>query len=156
MFLVIVFVGGFVEEALIDIYNVIVGDFFFNLAEWIGGTLGGAIAEGINLAFQAILAIVIPYIMLFYLMLGMMEDSGYMPRVVVLLDGVMHRIGLHGERDTMIVGMGCNVPRYCRQVPESRRSALLAIVIVCHPMLRADRSHHGTAMLAAPRAWVST
>jgi ferrous iron transport protein B len=133
MFLVIVFVGGFVEEALIDIYNVIVGDFFFNLAEWIGGTLGGAIAEGINLAFQAILAIVIPYIMLFYLMLGMMEDSGYMPRVVVLLDGVMHRIGLHGRAVIpMIVGMGCNVPAILStRVLESRRERLiLAIVIV--------------------------
>ncbi|HUL39846.1 MAG TPA: ferrous iron transport protein B [Methanomassiliicoccales archaeon] len=133
IFLVIVFVGGFVEGALISIYNAIVGDLFLKLADLIGGTLGGAIAEGINLAFQAILAIVIPYIMLFYLMLGMMEDSGYMPRVVVLLDGVMHRIGLHGRAVIpMIVGMGCNVPAILStRVLESRRERLiLAIVIV--------------------------
>jgi ferrous iron transport protein B len=131
--LIIVFVGGFLEGALLSLYHALVGDFFLQLAEWIGGTLGAAIASGIDLSLQAILAIVIPYIMLFYLMLGIMEDTGYLPRVVVLLDGVMHRIGLHGRAVIpMIVGMGCNVPAIlATRVLESRRERLiLAIVIV--------------------------
>jgi ferrous iron transport protein B len=133
MFLIIVFVGGFLESALLGIYNATIGDFFLKLAEEIGGPLAEAIASGIDLSLQAILAIVIPYIMLFYLMLGIMEDTGYLPRVVVLLDGVMHHIGLHGRAVIpMIVGMGCNVPAILStRVLESKRERLiLAIVIV--------------------------
>ncbi|MDD1755284.1 MAG: ferrous iron transport protein B [Methanomassiliicoccales archaeon] len=133
IFLIIVFVGGFLEGALLSLYHRVVGDFFTELAEWIGGPLGQAIASGIDLSLQAILAIVIPYIMLFYLMLGLMEDTGYLPRVVVLLDGVMHRIGLHGRAVIpMIVGMGCNVPAIlATRVLESKRERIiLAIVIV--------------------------
>jgi ferrous iron transport protein B len=133
IFLIIVFVGGFLEGVLLDLYYAVVGDFFIELGEWLGGTLGAAIATGIDLSLQAILAIVIPYIMLFYLMLGLMEDTGYLPRVVVLLDGVMHRIGLHGRAVIpMIVGMGCNVPAILStRVLESKRERLiLAIVIV--------------------------
>jgi len=132
IFLVIVFVGGWLEGALLALYNAIVGDFFLELAEWIGGPLGEAIAMGIDLSLQAILAIVIPYIMLFYLMLGLLEDSGYLPRVVVLLDGVMHRIGLHGRAVIpMIVGMGCNVPAILStRVLESKRERLILAVII--------------------------
>jgi len=132
IFLVIVFVGGFLEGVLLGLYDAIIGDFFIQLASWLGGTLGEAIAMGIDLSLQAILAIVIPYIMLFYLMLGMMEDTGYLPRVVVLLDGVMHRIGLHGRAVIpMIVGMGCNVPAILStRVLESKRERLILSVII--------------------------
>ena len=133
MFLAIVFIGGALESFLIGAYQAIVGDFFVNLAAWIGGPAGEAIAQGINLSLQAILAIVIPYIVVFYLMLGVLEDSGYLPRVVILLDGVMHKIGLHGRAIIpMIVGMGCNVPAIlATRVLESRRERLiLAIIIV--------------------------
>lgn len=133
IFLAIVFLGGFIEEALLSAYSAVVGDFFEQLAEWIGGPAGEAIASGIDLSLQAILAIVIPYIVLFYLLLGVMEDTGYLPRVVVLLDGVMHHIGLHGRAVIpMIVGMGCNVPAIlATRVMESRRERLiLAVVIV--------------------------
>lgn len=133
IFLTIVFLGGFLESVLLEAYSLLFGDFFDQLAAWIGGPAGQAIANGIDLSLQAILAIVVPYIMLFYLLLGIMEDTGYLPRVVVLLDGVMHRIGLHGRAVIpMIVGMGCNVPAILStRVMESRRERLiLAVVIV--------------------------
>jgi len=133
VFLTIVFVGGALDQFLLNVFNELFSQFFINLANWIGGPAGEAISSGISLSLQAILTIVIPYIMLFYLMLGVLEDTGYLPRVVILLDGVMHRIGLHGRAIIpMIVGMGCNVPAIlATRVMESRRERLiLAVVIV--------------------------
>lgn len=133
IFLTIVFVGGALDHFLINLYNELFSQFFIDLANWIGGPAGQAISSGISLSLQAILTIVVPYIMLFYLMLGILEDTGYLPRVVILLDGVMHKIGLHGRAIIpMIVGMGCNVPAIlATRVMESRRERLiLAVVIV--------------------------
>ena len=39
---------------------------------------------------------VLPYILSFYLFLGLLEDIGYLPRLAVLVDSLMHRLGLHG------------------------------------------------------------
>lgn len=131
IFLAVVYVGGLLEESILELYEAIVGNFFVDLADLIGGNVGQAIAEGIDLSIQAILAIVIPYILVFYLILGVLEDSGYLPRVVVMLDGLMHRIGLHGRAIIpMIVGLGCNVPAIlATRVIDSRRERLILAVI---------------------------
>lgn len=133
IFLSVVVVGGFIETLLHDVYVAIVGNAFDQLAVAIGGTLGAAIAEGVNLSIQAIISIVIPYILVFYLILGFLEDSGYLPRVVMLLDGLMVKLGLHGRAIIpIVVGTGCNVPAIlATRTLESRRERLiLATVIV--------------------------
>lgn len=57
------------------------------------------------------LAMVLPYIIAFYAVLGFLEDFGYLPRLAVILDRLMHRVGLHGYAIIpMILGLGCNVP----------------------------------------------
>ncbi|MDK2897103.1 MAG: ferrous iron transport protein [Candidatus Atribacteria bacterium] len=57
------------------------------------------------------LGVVLPYILAFYLVLGLLEDVGYLPRLAVLLDGVFHRFGLHGYAIVpTLLGLGCNVP----------------------------------------------
>ncbi len=57
------------------------------------------------------LAAVLPYIIAFYLVLSFLEDSGYLPRLAVLLDKTMHIIGLHGMAIVpMFLACGCNVP----------------------------------------------
>ncbi len=127
----IVFVGGALESVLIGAYKALLGNFFLDLEGAIGGQIGEAIARGLDLSLQAIISIVIPYIVTFYLMLGVLEDTGYLPRVVILLDGLMHRIGLHGRAIIpMIVGMGCNVPAIlATRVLESRRERLILTII---------------------------
>jgi ferrous iron transport protein B len=127
----IVFVGGTLESVLIGAYKALLGNFFIDLEGAIGGQIGEALARGLDLSLQAIISIVIPYIVTFYLMLGVLEDTGYLPRVVILLDGVMHRIGLHGRAIIpMIVGMGCNVPAIlATRVLESRRERLILTII---------------------------
>ncbi len=128
----IIFIGGFLEEFLIEIYASVVGTCFADLGQAIGGALGPALASGLDLSIQAMLALVIPYILLFYLILALLEDSGYLPRVVVLLDSVMHRIGLHGQAlIPMLVGMGCNVPAIlATRVIDSRREKLIIATII--------------------------
>lgn len=57
------------------------------------------------------IAMVLPYILAFYLILSLMEDIGYLPRLGVLLDALMHKIGLHGfSVIPLLLGLGCNVP----------------------------------------------
>ena len=57
------------------------------------------------------IAMVLPYIISFYLILGILEDFGYLPRLAVLVDNFMHHIGLHGFAIVpMMLGLGCNVP----------------------------------------------
>jgi len=135
--LTIILLGGWLEGTLLSLYADLTGTVFADLAETIGGEIGQALASGLDLSIQAILAIVIPYILLFYLILGLLEDSGYLPRVVVLLDGVMHKIGLHGQAIIpMLVGMGCNVPAIlATRVIESRRERLIlgTIIIMAIP-----------------------
>ncbi|MCG7844466.1 MAG: ferrous iron transport protein B [Methanomassiliicoccales archaeon] len=128
----IIFIGGYLEGALIDLYASLVGNFFVDLGESIGGTLGPALASGLDLSIQAMLALVVPYILLFYLILALLEDSGYLPRVVILLDSLMHKIGLHGQAlIPMLVGMGCNVPAIlATRVIESRREKLIIATII--------------------------
>lgn len=67
----------------------------------------GMLTTGLYIPFGAVL----PYVFAFYLVLGVLEDVGYLPRLAVLLDNLMHRIGLHGYAIIpSLLGLGCNVP----------------------------------------------
>ncbi|WP_026073650.1 nucleoside recognition domain-containing protein [Acetivibrio cellulolyticus] len=58
-----------------------------------------------------IFAIVLPCIILFYMVFGLLEDYGYIPRIAVILDRILHRVGLHGYSVIpMLLACGCNVP----------------------------------------------
>ena len=73
----------------------------------------------------------LPNIMILYLFISFMEDSGYLARAAFIMDRVMHRIGLHGKSFIpLIMGFGCNVPAImaCRTI-ESRSSRLITILI---------------------------
>ena len=57
------------------------------------------------------IGMVFPYIFAFYFVLGLLEDIGYLPRLAIFLDRIMHRMGLHGYAIIpTILGLGCNVP----------------------------------------------
>ncbi|NMC10270.1 MAG: ferrous iron transporter B [Methanothrix sp.] len=57
------------------------------------------------------LAMVLPYIVGFYLVLSILEDSGYLPRLATLSDNLFHRLGMHGHAIIpLFLGLGCNVP----------------------------------------------
>ena len=78
------------------------------------------------------IAMVLPYVFSFYIVLGFLEDFGYLPRLAVLLDNLMHRMGLHGWAIIpMLLGLGCNVPGImATRILESRRERLIAATII--------------------------
>ncbi len=89
----------------------------------------GLLSSGLYVPF----AMVLPYIISFYLILGILEDTGYLPRLAVLLDTTMHKIGLHGFAIIpTLLGFGCNVPAVmATRVLESRRERFIAATLVC-------------------------
>jgi ferrous iron transport protein B len=87
-----------------------------------GGVLGGL---GMVLTFLPILAV-------FYLALGLLEDTGYMARAAYLSDRAMHAMGLHGKSFMpLLLGFGCNVPAVLgTRIIESRKARVLTALLV--------------------------
>lgn len=130
--LAIVELGSFLDGIVNGIYDALVGTSLIDFGTGFGD-FWGAVFTGIDGSIRAILALVIPYIMVFYIILGILEDSGYLTRAVVLLDKVMHHFGLHGGAFIpMIVGIGCNVPAIMavRTVKSRREKIILSCMIV--------------------------
>ena len=76
-------------------------------------------------------AVFIPQILILYLFISFMEDSGYMARAAFIMDRLMHKMGLHGKSFIpMLMGFGCNVPAImATRAIESRSSRLITILI---------------------------
>ena len=67
----------------------------------------GILVIGIEWPF----ALILPYVLLFYIVFSFLEDSGYLPRIGVLADGVLRKIGIQGGNIIpMMLGYGCAVP----------------------------------------------
>jgi ferrous iron transport protein B len=75
---------------------------------------------------------VLPYVLSFYVLLSFLEDSGYIPRLALLLDNVMHKLGLHGFAIIpVLLGFGCNVPGIlATRVLESKRERFIASTLI--------------------------
>lgn len=73
----------------------------------------------------------LPNILILYLFIAIMEDTGYMARAVFIMDKVMHKIGLHGKSFIpLMMGFGCNVPAILStRIIESRRDRLMTMLI---------------------------
>ena len=109
------------------------------LVGWIGrgvnalmpaGALRDLIVDGIIGGVGSVI-VFLPNIMILYLFIAFMEDSGYLARAAFIMDRVMHRIGVHGKSFIpLIMGFGCNVPAImaCRTI-ESKSSRLITILI---------------------------
>ncbi|MFA5147301.1 MAG: ferrous iron transporter B [Candidatus Omnitrophota bacterium] len=75
---------------------------------------------------------VLPYVISFYFILSVLEDIGYLPRLAILLDNLMHRLGLHGFAVIpVLLGFGCNVPGIlATRALESKRERFIAATII--------------------------
>jgi len=111
------------------------GGFWHNIL--IGNLIGGEIDyfQSFGLLSTGLfipLAVVLPYIVSFYLALGILEDVGYLPRLAVLMDTIMHRLGLHGYAIIpTILGFGCNVPGImATRILESRKQRFIAATLI--------------------------
>ena len=74
----------------------------------------------------------LPNILLLFLGIAFLEDSGYMARAAFIMDRIMHRIGLHGKSFIpMLIGFGCSVPAImATRILENRRSRLATMLVI--------------------------
>ena len=80
------------------------------VTENLDGTLGSLIGDGIINGVGSVL-VFLPNIMILFLLLAVLEESGYLARAAFVMDRIMHSIGLQGKSIIpMLMGFGCNVP----------------------------------------------
>jgi ferrous iron transport protein B len=106
---------------------------------WRGEAVGGLMSDGPlrDLIVDGIIggvgsvAVFLPNILILYLFISLMEDSGYMARAAFIMDKLMHMAGLHGKSFIpLVMGFGCNVPAImATRTIESRSSRLITILI---------------------------
>ena len=122
----------------------VIGEYPMRWIEWVVGHFGAFIAsvmpdgwlkdlvvDGIIGGVGSVL-VFLPNILILYLFISLLEDSGYMARAAFIMDRLMHKIGLHGKSFIpMIMGFGCNVPAImATRTIESRKSRLITMLII--------------------------
>ena len=122
----------------------VIGEYPMNWIEWLvqkfgafvssimaDGWLKDLVADGIIGGVGSVL-VFLPNILLLYLFISLLEDSGYMARAAFIMDRLMHKIGLHGKSFIpMIMGFGCNVPAVmATRTIESPKSRLITMLII--------------------------
>ncbi|UCG31485.1 MAG: ferrous iron transporter B [candidate division WOR-3 bacterium] len=108
------------------LHKIIIGQLFEGTIDF--GQSFGVLTTGLYVPFGAVL----PYIFAFYLALSILEDSGYLPRLAVLLDNALHVIGLHGMAIVpMFLACGCNVPGVmATRILETKRERFIAATLM--------------------------
>jgi len=119
------FIGGFLDD-IYGIWTERIYVLFGADTAWVMLVWDGAIG-GLFGAVGGVLVYVIP----FFLIIEILQDSGYLPRAAFLMDKFMHALGIHGKSIIpMILGFGCNVPACagCR-IMETEREKKLSIAL---------------------------
>jgi ferrous iron transport protein B len=117
------FFGGWFSETLQNLFESINPGWTGVWADllWNGGIVG----------LYATLAVAFGFILPFYLILGFLEDSGYLPKIAYLMDRPCHLMGIHGKACIpLLLAFGCNVPACigCR-IMETKRDRFIAIFL---------------------------
>ena len=124
-----------------------VGQFPMGWLEWLFGWLGAAIynhwPQDTLLAVRSLVVdgviggvggvvIFLPNILLLFLGIAILEDTGYMARAAFVMDRIMHKIGLHGKSFIpMLIGFGCSVPAImATRILENRRNRLATMLVI--------------------------
>ena len=122
----------------------VIGEYPMRWIEWlvsgVGGFVSSVMADGWlkDLVVDGVIGgvgsvlVFLPNILLLYLFISLLEDSGYMARAAFIMDRLMHKIGLHGKSFIpMIMGFGCNVPAVmATRTIESHKSRLITMLII--------------------------
>ncbi|MBD3196175.1 MAG: ferrous iron transport protein B [Candidatus Lokiarchaeota archaeon] len=130
-----------------DFFGGLIDGGFSKLSEYVYNTFGeenifiSVLWDGGVGGFFGAISGVLVYVVPFFLIIEILQDSGYLPRVAFLMDRAMHAIGVHGKSIiTMILGFGCNVAgcagcRIMETEREKRISIALTSLIPCAAVL---------------------
>ncbi len=116
----------------------------------------------ISMALSYAVAIVLPIVGTFFLGFGILEDSGYLPRLAVMVDRIFKKIGCNGKAVLpMILGLGCDtMATLTTRILETRKeriivTLLLALGIPCSAQLGVILGMLGNVGLAATSTWLA-
>ncbi|HDT15116.1 MAG TPA: ferrous iron transport protein B, partial [Firmicutes bacterium] len=125
-----------IGNPLADIIESGVGSLGAYASLWMGYVgapelLVSLLADGIIGGVGAVV-VFLPNILILFLLIAVLEDSGYMARAAFVMDRFMHKIGLHGKSFIpMIIGFGCNVPAIMAvRTLENKKDRFLTILII--------------------------
>lgn len=124
-------VGGPLQEGLAWVLDLMRSSLLEPLLSssptWLKGLLLDGVYNGI-----ATVAAFVPIIILFFLVMSMVEDSGYLSRAAFLMDALMAKMGLDGRGFVMmLMGFGCNVPAIMgTRIMRSRPMRLLTMLVI--------------------------
>ncbi|OGV70594.1 MAG: ferrous iron transport protein B [Lentisphaerae bacterium RIFOXYB12_FULL_65_16] len=109
---------------------------------WLGGVVAGGWAPGSESLLKSLLVdgiiggvggviVFLPNILLLFLAIAILEDSGYMARAAFIMDRFMHQLGLHGKSFIpLLIGFGCTVPAImATRTLETRRDRLITMLV---------------------------
>jgi ferrous iron transport protein B len=152
-------IQGFLGDAVSSLGN-IVRDGMSGAPRWIAELIAGGVLNGLGMVLTFL-----PILAIFYLALGLLEDTGYMARAAYLSDRLMHMMGLHGKSFMpILLGFGCNVPAVLgTRIIESKKAriqtalmvpfvpctARLAVIAVLAPVFFGDAAFIVTVALVA-------
>jgi len=137
MLALIFYVGGFLSDLITAFFEDTVFPPIYGIinAQIVNVFITSAIKSTL-LAIAAAAAIAIPYILVFFIFLAILEDVGYLPRVATLLDRQAHLLGLHGRSlIPLLFGYGCSVPAIMatRALPTKKERIITTILITMIP-----------------------
>jgi ferrous iron transport protein B len=114
-----------------------------SLFGWLGGVMATVWPQGSQNALQSLIVdgiiggvggviVFLPNIVLLFLAISILEDSGYMARAAFIMDRFMHKIGLHGKSFIpMLIGFGCSVPAImATRTIENRKDRLTTMLVI--------------------------
>jgi len=109
---------------------------FSSLGDTIGGMISNdelrsLVVDGILAGVTAVV-LFLPNIIILYIGIALLENTGYMSRVAYLLDGFFHKFGLHGQSFIpLVTGFGCSIPAYMSaRILKNDRDRLLTLFII--------------------------
>jgi len=138
IFIFLFYVGNFLSTILNHIWTTIFSPLITSaIYFYFKGSLAGATLKwGLDDGLMAAVTVGIPYVLTFYIVMGFLEDSGYLNALAFLTDQVLHKFGLHGGAAIPIMSsIGCNVPAIMglSTLNTLREKVLASILVVLTP-----------------------
>lgn len=131
LFQIIYGVAEPIQDFLGGVFDYFGGLLQSNLALWLPNLLSSFIYDGMYLGITTVLTFV-PVIIIFFLIMSFIENSGYLSRAAFLVDRMMEKMGLDGRSFVLILfGFGCNVPALMgTKIMRSKSIRYLSMLII--------------------------
>lgn len=109
-----------------------------------------------RISFEWILALVMPYVILFQAQFALLEDSGVLPRIAVLFDNLMRKLGVQGGSLIQIfLGFGCAVPAIIgTRTATTHKERLMITAMICFAVPCISQTGALISLLSAYSAWL--